>query len=348
MLTILLSGITAMSQTLVTVHGSNNQLSAMDANEIEGIVFEREEEQPVADEEWIDLGLPSGTLWRSTNLGAGSAAASGTFIPLKSWEESNDDYIKLLSNYAMRTPDDEEIKELFDNCTVEKAELDGVKGVKFTGSNGNSIFLPAAGTYYTNDTHLWRNMICTYWSYIPNNSDPYKVLSINVDSTDLWGITEAYYKFNHPLENYYKQTIPGYTTPDYCMTVRPVKDSVACGVIYECETQQYYSLSDYPDNIITFQIVASGEPVLSTDSERVTWEITDEGEVETPETFEDFLKYHYKYTIEPTHFHRWSVKLKVLPNDTNEWLYHHINFIGKALPYGNSNNSITISQVPQY
>lgn len=80
----------------------------------------------------------------------------------------------------------------------------------------------------------------------------------------------------------------------------------------------------------------------------MTWEITDEGEVETPETFEDFLKYHYKYTIEPLHFHRWSVKFKVLPNDTNDWLYHNIKFIGLFLPYGQSDNSITISQDPQH
>lgn len=265
----ILIGITIEAQILITIHVSNNNTISVDASEIEGIVFEREDEQPVAEEEWIDFGLPSGTLWRSTNLGAGSAAASGTFVPKKNWEEIDYDYVKTLCNYEMRTPDNEEIKELFANCTVEKEELDGVMGVKFTGTNGKSIFLPAAGIHYTNDSNLWRNMICNYWSYTQHSSQPHCVLSVNVNDTDLWNIDGAGdYTYQHPLNGYYELYIPSYLSPDYCMTVRPVKDSVACGVIYECETQQHYSLNDYPDNIITFQIVASGEPVLSADSER--------------------------------------------------------------------------------
>ena len=42
-------------------------------------------------------------------------------------------------------PTMEHIGELFDNCTSEWTTLNGVNGYKFTGPNGNSIFLPAAG-----------------------------------------------------------------------------------------------------------------------------------------------------------------------------------------------------------
>ena len=50
---------------------------------------------------------------------------------------------KLGSRWRMPTPDD--FRELIDKCNWEWAELNGVKGYKVTGTNGNFIFLPAAG-----------------------------------------------------------------------------------------------------------------------------------------------------------------------------------------------------------
>ncbi|MBR2155289.1 MAG: hypothetical protein IJ901_11875 [Bacteroidaceae bacterium] len=44
-----------------------------------------------------------------------------------------------------RMPTDEEYEELVDNCTWIWTTLNGVNGYNVTGSNGNSIFLPAAG-----------------------------------------------------------------------------------------------------------------------------------------------------------------------------------------------------------
>lgn len=43
-------------------------------------------------------------------------------------------------------PTAEEFEELFSLCTSEWIEQDGVMGYKFTGPNGNSIFMPAAGS----------------------------------------------------------------------------------------------------------------------------------------------------------------------------------------------------------
>lgn len=49
-------------------------------------------------------------------------------------------------------PSAADFKELFDNCSKEWVTLeDGVSGYKFTGPNGNSIFLPAAGSRTVND-----------------------------------------------------------------------------------------------------------------------------------------------------------------------------------------------------
>ena len=46
-----------------------------------------------------------------------------------------------------RMPTVAEMQELKDNCTSEWTTQNGVNGRKFTGSNGNSIFLPSAGSF---------------------------------------------------------------------------------------------------------------------------------------------------------------------------------------------------------
>ena len=47
-----------------------------------------------------------------------------------------------------RMPTASECQELIDNTTKEWTTINEVNGYKFTGSNGNSIFIPAAGYYY--------------------------------------------------------------------------------------------------------------------------------------------------------------------------------------------------------
>ena len=52
-------------------------------------------------------------------------------------------HVKWGGNWCMPTWDD--IQELLDYCNHVWTTLNGVNGYKFTGSNGNSIFFPAAG-----------------------------------------------------------------------------------------------------------------------------------------------------------------------------------------------------------
>ena len=61
----------------------------------------------------------------------------------------------------------DQIKELLDNCSYQWTTQNGVKGGKFTGPNGGSIFLPAAG--YRGDGEL--SYVGTggyYWSSTPD------------------------------------------------------------------------------------------------------------------------------------------------------------------------------------
>ena len=47
-----------------------------------------------------------------------------------------------------RIPTADEIRELKNNCTLTWTNVGGVSGVRFTGKNGNSIFLPVSGFAY--------------------------------------------------------------------------------------------------------------------------------------------------------------------------------------------------------
>ena len=136
--------------------------------------------------EYVDLGLPSGLLWATCNVGAvipegyGDYFAWGETQPKDNYSMSNYQYCngtyttftKYCSNSAYgyngftdsltillpeddaatanwgdewRMPTKEEWEELYNNTTVTWTTQNGVNGRLFTASNGNSIFLPAAG-----------------------------------------------------------------------------------------------------------------------------------------------------------------------------------------------------------
>ena len=113
------------------------------------------------DTDLVDLGLS--TKWAKYNVGATKATELGGlfgFGDMTGFQTSLD-----LDNYAsadiyktdrdvankvygswVTMPTIDEFEELFAECKKEWVEEDGVAGYKFTGPNGNSIFLPAAGS----------------------------------------------------------------------------------------------------------------------------------------------------------------------------------------------------------
>lgn len=69
-----------------------------------------------------------------------------------------------------RIPTNEEMRELYLGCTYVWTTLNGVNGLKFTGPNGNSIFLPAAGIRNESSLELdgtdgayWTKSLTTNW-----------------------------------------------------------------------------------------------------------------------------------------------------------------------------------------
>ncbi len=155
----------------------------------------------------IDLGLPSGTKWACCNVGASSPEEYGGYYAWGETEEKsyydwstykyrNDD--GLLTKYctnsyggivdnktildleddvahvkwggSWRIPTSEEIIELIDNCTCTGVIFNDVNGYIVTSrSNGNSIFLPAAG-YCDRDENVDCNDFCRYWSAFMSGS----------------------------------------------------------------------------------------------------------------------------------------------------------------------------------
>ena len=70
-------------------------------------------------------------------------------------------------------PTKAELEELENRCTWKWTTPNGVKGYKVTGPNGNSIFLPAAGTRYGSSLSGagGNGGNGRYWSSTPIESD---------------------------------------------------------------------------------------------------------------------------------------------------------------------------------
>ena len=113
---------------------------------------------------YVDLGLPSGLLWATCNIGAnapeeyGDYFAWGETTPKDSYDFVNytysdnpdilpSDHDAATANWGegWRMPTKAEFEELYNHTTVTWTTQNGVNGRLFTASNGNSLFLPAAG-----------------------------------------------------------------------------------------------------------------------------------------------------------------------------------------------------------
>ncbi len=135
--------------------------------------------------EYVDLGLPSGTLWATCNVGASSPEDYGDYFAwgetspktTYSWStykwgndwdnlfkyntsssygtvdnrtvlEPSDDAATVNWGSGWRMPTYAELDELSQYCTWTWTTLNGVNGQLVVGPNGNSLFLPAAGYRY--------------------------------------------------------------------------------------------------------------------------------------------------------------------------------------------------------
>lgn len=118
------------------------------------------------DDEFVDLGLS--VKWAKSNLGARSESDFGGLFGFGDATGVNNSYITedyastdiyksandcvwQMTDGKATLPSYEDYEELFSLCQAEWTAEDGVNGYRLTGPNGNSIFLPAAGSRLVND-----------------------------------------------------------------------------------------------------------------------------------------------------------------------------------------------------
>ncbi|SHJ09434.1 hypothetical protein [Bacteroides stercorirosoris] len=148
------------------------------------------------DNDLVDLGLS--TKWAKYNVGATSETEIGGlfgFGDMTGFNTSIDpahyasaDIYKTVNDIANKAfggkvtmPTIAEFEELFALCTKEWVEVEGVAGYKFTGPNGNSIFMPAAGSR-TQGTVTGAGMEGYYLSGSINASDGQFAMSYHFNS----------------------------------------------------------------------------------------------------------------------------------------------------------------------
>lgn len=96
-----------------------------------------------------------------------------------------DDAARAIMGNGWRTPTVEEWDELIAGTTPTRDEVNGIGGIRFTATNGNSIFLPFAGfysgpqhaAYYNSD----RLPVGEYWSNQIDSNKPYQAWCLYID-----------------------------------------------------------------------------------------------------------------------------------------------------------------------
>lgn len=168
--------------------------------------------------DYVDLGLPSGLMWATMNVGASKPEDYGEYF---AWGETepkstynwntyfdsvngSSSNFKKYNNYggkttldpeddaahvnwggAWRMPTIDELNELRNNCTWTWTSQNGVNGYKVVGPNGNSLFLPADGYRYEDGLYSVGSY-GNYWSSSLRESNSYYayVLNFNSDGVD--------------------------------------------------------------------------------------------------------------------------------------------------------------------
>lgn len=145
--------------------------------------------------EYVNLGLKSGTLWATCNIGASSPEEFGDFYSWGEIEEKDyydwNTYIYCNGTYdtaynlgrdiagtqydvacvkwggTWRMPSILQFIELYNNCTWTWTTRNGIFGYIVEGPNSNTIFLPAADHQFLDNNHFDTNEDYTggdYWS----------------------------------------------------------------------------------------------------------------------------------------------------------------------------------------
>ena len=163
--------------------------------------FDSKPDGKIGGHEYVNLGLPSGTLWATCNLGAESPSDGGDYY---AWGEIEPKDVFSWENYEFyegweydpnicawyivkdigtnicgteydaathhwgngwKMPDEQQMYELKMLCWSQPVEINGVKGLNIYGPNGHSIFLPITGmSHWDGDPVYDTHYVGNYWS----------------------------------------------------------------------------------------------------------------------------------------------------------------------------------------
>lgn len=145
----------------------------------------------LTEHEYVDLGLPSGTLWAAYNVGSrnwspgyhyyyGETESKTYSSNYKELPLSNDVAQELWGgNWRMPTAND--IYELICNCSCSSTTYGNYSGFLVTGKNGNSIFIPKSG-FYHNNTKMQEYSVYLWSSTLYDNTSAYY---LNIDGSNM-------------------------------------------------------------------------------------------------------------------------------------------------------------------
>lgn len=228
---------TAQAQKII-LHMPDNQTVEYDISQLDSITFVGGESADVPafltcpndqHPHAIDLGLPSGTKWCCCNVDANVPEGTGNYY---AWGETATkdsygfnnylffdrevtyNYIDIGTDIAgtsydaatirmgmpWHMPTLEQMKEIYDNCTIEWTQKEGVKGMLVTGKNEGQIFLPATGVFWDTNINAVGNA-GSYWCSVlcPSEYGTYReemayLLSFNIKQAAwLWNANTPRY-----------------------------------------------------------------------------------------------------------------------------------------------------------
>ena len=113
---------------------------------------------------YIDLGLPSGTLWKDSN-------EKGRFYS----------YNEMINKFGNKLPTKEQFDELLNLCKWTWVH----NGYEVEGPNGNKIFMPADSSQNQFVSVFGRNANGNYWSSSPNMYGSVWVLDFNSSKVEI-------------------------------------------------------------------------------------------------------------------------------------------------------------------
>ena len=235
-LTALLLTVAAGAQTTIKgdVNGDGT-VDIADVTEVVNIILnpDSDDDTPTTDSRAIDLGLS--VKWASCNVGATAPEEYGGYYAWGeteeksdySWDtykyyygrfssmtkyctsvaygtvdnkttlEPTDDVATVKWGGSWRMPTLDEITELKNKCTWTWTTLNGINGYRVTGPNGNSIFLPAAGSHFDGTVVIYQGYYGYYWSSSLGSNDHYAYYLYFFSSS--YGWTDHHRCYSHTV-----------------------------------------------------------------------------------------------------------------------------------------------------